>query len=385
MPEMDIRRKYTHGHKRKKKKQKESLGVAIVSGLLPWKGDEAVDVVRKLVFLVSIFALTFATIRILDFYFGSYGDANANYWEADHENESTATITIGGGSNLGEGSEERQVEILERYREFYEKNPEFVGYLLIDPWINYPVAQSQGDTPYDFYLNHNFERIPTANGSIFADKFGEFSAPTSTSTGRPHNVILHGHNLRTRNLFQPLMNYRGSNNTNEGFEFLQNNPIITFDTLFEPGKYKIFSVYQTNINELHGEYFDYWRQNYFKTKDEFYTYVTDALDRSRYHTGVDLQYGDEILTLSTCDFSMFSDIRLVVVARRVRDNEAPVMSPETFINLRENNGRTAEGFMKYKMFDAYYRAWNHNNGWAGRHWDVSRVTGLDEWLRETER
>ena len=369
---MDIRSKYTYGQKRKKKK-KESLTTAIVSGLLPWKGDSAGDAIRKLVFLVSVVVLTVALILILNFYFGSHKDAEADYWNVDHSNTNTAMISMVCNSNLGSG-EEVQVEILERYREYYEENPEFVGFLTIDPWIKYPVAQSKGDTPYDWYLNHNFYNVPTTNGTVFADKRGQINVPTAANNGRPANVMLHGHNLLTRNLFQPLVRYR------ESFEFLKEHPLITFDTLFEPGKYKIFSVYQTNILEEYGEYYNYLAKHHFNSKDDFYEYVTEALDRSRYHTDVDIRYGDELLTLSTCDFSFFSEIRLVVVARRVRDDESPYMDTESFVNLREDNGRTAEGFMKHKMWEAYYHAYNGSRGWAGRLWNTSRVEGVDEWL-----
>ena len=44
-----------------------------------------------------------------------------------------------------------------------------------------------------------------------------------------------------------------------------------------------------------------------------------------YNPDVDLQYGDEVIVLSTCDFTTFAhvkDIRFVVFARRVREGES---------------------------------------------------------------
>ncbi|MCL2071763.1 MAG: class B sortase [Oscillospiraceae bacterium] len=379
MPQMDIR-KYTYGQRRKKKK-KESFGVSLVSGLLPWKGDPVSDIVRKLVFLISVCALTFAVIKILDFYFGTHEATDYSaYWEVDNDCDDLITISISGQTVLGgngNSQDEQEVEILGKYREFFEDNPEFVGYLSIDPFINYPVVQSQGDKPNEWYLNHDFYGAQTRNGTIFADKFGAF-----TPTSRPHNVLIHGHNLISKNKFQPLMNYRDSWTT-EGFPFLKENPIINFDTLYEPGVYKIFAIYQTHVNEMYGKYFDYWRRVYFPSKSDFYEYVVEALDRSHYYTGVDLQYGDELLTLSTCDFSILSDMRLVIVARRVRPGESTDMDTDSFINNRENDGKTPDGYMRYKMFDAFYRMHNRNKGWAGRYWDISWVEGLErEWLRQ---
>ena len=81
--------------------------------------------------------------------------------------------------------------------------------------------------------------------------------------------------------------------------------------------YKIFSVFLTNTKTEHGEVFDYWTQVYFSSKSEFDNYVAECLDRSYFYTGVDLQYGDELLTLSTCDFSMFfSAVKMVPIFTR---------------------------------------------------------------------
>jgi sortase B len=381
MPQLDIRKKYTYGHKQQKKKQNQNPVVAVVAGLLPWSGDSASDIARKIVFLVSIAALTFAAIMILNFYFGAHEEtAYGEYWQADHGNQNRVGISheqwdIGLDNTMGSGvqlDEDGNIMILERYREFWEDNPEFVGYVSIDPWINYPVAQSQGDRYENFYLHHNFYRQPTENGTIYACKFGTF-----TPTSRPHNIILHGHNLITKNNFQPLTNYR------DNFQFLKDNPVITFDTLFEPGQYKVFSVFQTNVEEALGEVYPFWRKNYFNTPDAFYEYVVEALDRSRVHTNVDLRYGDELITLATCDFSMLSEIRVVIVARRIREGESPDMDVDSFINLRENNGRDENGFMKYKMFDGFYLNVNGGRTWSGvRAWDTSLVEGVEDYLRK---
>ncbi|MCL2037176.1 MAG: class B sortase [Oscillospiraceae bacterium] len=377
MPQMDIRRKYTYG---RKKKKKQNLAVALVSGLFPWRGDTPSDVVRKIVFLVAISALTASSVLILNFYFGAHGvEDNTGYYEFDPENDNkvvwvpTVHPSQNGGNNSNSNNEPPSVEILEKYQRFLEINPEFVGYLSIDPYINYPVAQAQGDKSQDYYLHHNFEGRPTENGTIFACKYGEF-----TPTERPHNVIIHGHNLTTKNMFTPLNRYLE-------FDFLKENPIINFDTLYEPGKYKVISVFQTNVDDTLGDYYDYWRKRYFHSKDDFYEYVSEVLDRSRFHTGVDLRYGDELLTLSTCDFNLLDNLRLVVVARRVRYDERAEVDTSQFVNLRETTaGRNSDGLLRYKMFDGFYTHVNRGKGWAGREWDVSRVEGIDEWLKKKE-
>ncbi|MDR0222432.1 MAG: class B sortase [Oscillospiraceae bacterium] len=369
MPELDIRRKYTYGRK-KKGRRKENFAASLVSGLLPWFGDTVSDVVRKIVFLASLIALAVSVLVIANFYLGPKEEGTSAFdWVVDHSLDDRVRISISAdkGGDLSGGGETKEVEILEKYLEFYEINNDFVGYVSIDPYINYPVAQS-GDNEY--YLYHNFRKVPTENGTVFADYEGVF-----TPTSRPHNTILYGHNLITKNLFQPLVNYR------DKFEFLKNNPVVNFDTLYEKGTYKIFSVFLSNTKDYHGEVFKYWNYVYFHSKSEFYDFVTECLDRSYYQTGTDIKYGDEFLTLSTCDFSAFDGLRLVIVARRVREGEPPFVDTERFF---DNKGFDENGKYKRKMFDVYYTVFNSGKGWAGRNWDVSLVEGLKEYLSEKE-
>ena len=95
------------------------------------------------------------------------------------------------------------------------------------------------------------------------------------------------------------------------------------------------------------------------------------MDRSIYETGVDIEYGDELITLSTCDASTgFSeDMRLIVVGRKVRENESPEV--DTSKIYRKSS---------VKYFEAYYAA--YGNKWKGRTWDVSLVKGMEEYIRE---
>lgn len=364
MPEFESRTRST-AQTKKRKKKKENVFVAIVKGLFPCKGDKAGDVIRKLVFLVSIAVLVYAAISILYFYVirDAQTDAEREYWAAQKElNHTDDVITISlkdsDGSDSGETEE---VEVLEEYVSYYEQNNDFVGWISIYPYITYPVVQT---TDNEYYLKHNFNGDYTENGTIFADYEGPITADSV-----PPNIILYGHNLLTKNNFQPLKHYR------EDIQFLKDNYLITFDTLYERGQYLIFSVFLTNTKEEHGEVFTYQNDVFFENEQEFNDYVTECLDRSYYYTGVDLQYGDELLTLSTCDFSMFSDMRLVVVARKLRDGESPVLDTETFI---DNTGFDEEGNVKRKMFQAYYDLYTTTGEWAGRNWDTSYVKGLTE-------
>ena len=52
------------------------------------------------------------------------------------------------------------------------------------------------------------------------------------------------------------------------------------------------------------------------TKEECDSYMQEMKDASLYDTGVDANYGDVLITLSTCDYVQ-NNGRFVVVAKRI--------------------------------------------------------------------
>jgi len=369
-------------------RRKENLAVSILRGLFPWKGDEAADIVRKIIFLGSLTLIIWSAVLITDHFV---------LRPARLEQERMETINLKKGYDgdefyavpgwelkSGNNDDSREVTVIGEYMEIYEANNDFVGWLEIYPMIQYPVYQHAwfdehgrwvGDNEY--YLNHNGAHRPTANGTVFADWEGQF-----TPYERPHNTIIYGHNLSTKNLFQPLTMYRPNHVSGvDSFEFLKNNPTIEFDTLYERGDYKIFAVFQSNVRSHQGEVFDYWNYVYFNSKSHFDNFVADILDRSYYYTNIDLQYGDELLLLSTCDFSIFSNgadssVRLVVAARRVRDNEFVGFTEAEIDAFIDNRGINDDRQIKRRMFEEYYRV-VYPNGWAGRNWNKDYIKDFE--------
>lgn len=358
----EFEKKSKRSVRRRPQRKKMNGFERVMSGIFPWKGDSAGEIVRKIIFLVAIIALVYAGFAMLDFYVwrDNRNNEDAQYWaEQKKLNASDDKITIllkdDDNSSSDSSGEEQEVEVLAEYVKYYEQNNDFVGWISMYPYIQYPVVQADDN---EYYLKHLFDGGANANGTIFADYQGKISA-----TEMPNNLLLYGHNLITNNYFQPLSNFR-----KQGIDFLKNNYLIEFDTLYKRNQYKIFSIFLTNTKEEHGEVFDYWNKVYFDSKSDFDSYIAECLDRSYYYTGVDLEYGDEIIALSTCDFSMFTDMRLVVMARKIRDNESPTLDPNTFI---DNSGFDENGNVKRKMFDAYYKLYNCE--WAGRQWDTSYI------------
>ena len=80
-----------------------------------------------------------------------------------------------------------------------------------------------------------------------------------------------------------------------------------------------------NVDEQYGEVFDYNNKHDFSSREDFNNYIIDIMDRSDIFTDVDITYGDQILTLSTCYWPFRSDmenVRLAIFARKVRPGES---------------------------------------------------------------
>ena len=87
-----------------------------------------------------------------------------------------------------------------------------------------------------------------------------------------------------------------------------------FDTLTQLHTYKIIAVFKTTATE--GKGFSYHTFVNAADQAEYDEYVNTCKELSLYDTGETAQYGDKLITLSTCEYSQ-SHGRLVVVAKRI--------------------------------------------------------------------
>lgn len=191
-------------------------------------------------------------------------------------------------------------DVLEEYISLYNKNKKLIGWLKIaDTNIDYPVMQTVNN---EYYLDHNVNQGYDKNGSIFMD-YRCSLYPRNT------NLILYGHHMKSGKMFGALQNYAKES-------YYKEHAVIEFDTIYEKGTYEILYVFYSKIyteNEIRFKYYQFFDAN---SKEEFDSNMKEMANMSLYNTGVTAQYGDQLLTLSTCDDSQ-SDGRFVVVAKRV--------------------------------------------------------------------
>ena len=264
--------------------------------------------------------------------------------------------------------------VMETYEEDYAVNEDMIGWINIyipnENDIDEPVVQGEDNK---YYLTHDFQGNEVVEGAIFAD----FKCTFTTRT-RPANTILYGHNMASGKSFAKLTRYcpwyaSGYNRWGTSFSLNQyiTSPTVSFNTVWEEGTYKVFAAIFVNTEEKNGEVFKYYKQRTIANEGEFYDYLGNIMDRSLFYTDVDLEYGDELLTLSTCYYPLGkanADTRFVVFARRLRDGEsAEVDTSKAYINPDP------------LYFDYMYQV--YGGSWGGRNWDTSKIKGFDEYYK----
>ena len=230
---------------------------------------------------------------------------------ADYEDLAELKVKGKGNSNLT-GSLFREIhysedetielEVLEEYRTLYSKNKKLIGWLKIDDTnIDYPVMQTANN---EYYLDHNFNQEYDKNGSLFLDKDCDV-------VHRNTNLIIYGHHMKSGRMFGTLNRYSSE-------EYGKKHSRIRFDTIYEKGTYEVMYVFRSRIYNEDEVVFKYYQFFDAASEKEFDSNMQEMAALSLYDTGVTASYGDELLTLSTCDSSE-TDGRFVVVAKRVRE------------------------------------------------------------------
>lgn len=198
--------------------------------------------------------------------------------------------------------ENSKTERMIRLEELQKENSDIIGWLEIpDTTISYPVLQGEDNS---YYVNHNYKKEYSKNGSLFLDKDYDWTLPST-------NLLIHGHNNRgTNEMFCGLMDYKNE-------EYYKTHPKIRFTTNQEDAEYEIISVFLSRVYYKSEK--NVFRYYYFinaQNEQEFNDYVENSKKASIYDIEATATYGDQLMTLSTCEFSQ-EDGRLAVVARKI--------------------------------------------------------------------
>ena len=125
------------------------------------------------------------------------------------------------------------------------------------------------------------------------------------------NIIIYGHHMNDGSMFTGLMKYRNKS-------FWEGHKTITFDTLTDRHQYEVIAVFKTVVYTDSSDSFKYYEFTDAENAAEFDAYVAKCKELSLYDTGVSAEYGDKLISLSTCEYSR-NNGRIVVVAKKISE------------------------------------------------------------------
>lgn len=191
----------------------------------------------------------------------------------------------------------------EQYRYLSSANSDCFGYIEIpDTRISLPVMFTPKNIEY--YLYRNFSGSYETRGTPFLDK--------QTKLGESQNYIIYAHNMHDGSAFGTLPQYMKEDYYNE-------HKYIYFNTAISEGVYEIFAVCKTQIYSAGSGQFRYHTYGGVLSKSDFELYVKEVKKMSRYRSDLPVEWGDELITLSTCYHDQPNDDgRLIIVAKRIK-------------------------------------------------------------------
>lgn len=259
----------------------------------PWKG---LTVVFALLFILSSGMLIHNLVR------SAYEQAanKALVQRVKSKTPSSETTEI----NNDDSASPQASELERNYQSLVQENSHLAAWLMIDGTkVDYPVLYTPDDPEY--YLRKAFDGSYALSGSLF---IGADCFPDGT------NIIIYGHKMKDGTMFGSLDAYADE-------EYAKAHPKITYDLIQSDGSYErltfeIMAAFYSRVYKIDEEnVFRYYYGTDLSDSDDFQKYVKDALSVSLYDLGVTAEYGDRLLTLSTCSYHT-EDGRFVVVARQ---------------------------------------------------------------------
>lgn len=181
-----------------------------------------------------------------------------------------------------------------------DQNSDFIGWISIEGTnLDFPVMYAPNNK--DFYLRHDFSKEYSVYGVPYLDE-----KTTLGANAQSENLVVYGHNMKTGTIFGCLTGYKNA-------DYYTEHPLVQFDTVYGDGSYEVFAAFSIDVAQdtsfVYNQYVD-------MDEETYNTYVDEVISRSDVDSGIRPEYGQQLLTLSTCEYSSDNG-RYVVVACRV--------------------------------------------------------------------
>src|SRR5690625_4667255 len=185
-----------------------------------------------------------------------------------------------------------------QFFDLHKINPDIVGWITVEGTIiNYPILQTKDN---DYYLNRNYKGEDSPAGSIFMDYRNDVEQDN-------RNTIVYGHRMKDDTMFNSLTNYLDE-------DFYEEHKTVYYDTTNGSYDAEVFAAYYTTTE------FDYI-QTEFESDEEYASFLDEVFEKSEIDTDINVTADDEIVTLSTCDYTLDPDEGRLVVHAKVVNKE----------------------------------------------------------------
>ncbi len=218
------------------------------------------------------------------------------YW---HQDLSDKNVREQVASLFGTPVENGQEGIPPEFQALYAENPDTVGWLRIDG-TNVDSVVMHAPYTMEKYLHTDFNGQYSARGTFYVAEKNDLQTSD--------NIIIYGHHMNDGTMFGQLEKF-------EDYAYWTQHPTIIFNTIYGYRTYEIVAAIKTRVLadwETGFKYYEYTGHD----DMQFWEYVNFIQANRLYDTGIQLQSGDRLLTLSTCAYHT-ADGRFILVARQV--------------------------------------------------------------------
>ena len=252
------------------------------------------DGLRTVAFYLALVVFIASLTMVVQYYYEGYQNQKDNDDLLQYYNSSADGLDI----ELPEGYQSS-------FAVLYSMNQDIAGWISMDgTQVNYPIVQAADNSAYlrtDYYGNYS------KYGTLFFDYRNDIQA-------KGENLIIYGHNMKDSQMFGTLTNYAKES-------FYKEHPTFSMNTVYENRTYQVVAFFSCSADLNSDDYFDYYNRLYFSNQAALDEYLTEVNDRAYYDTGVQVNLGDNLLTLSTCGYE-FDNQRYVVLAKQVQSEDA---------------------------------------------------------------
>lgn len=175
----------------------------------------------------------------------------------------------------------------------FAQNSDCIGWLCIPGTdVDYPVMHTPSNPQK--YLRRNFYGEYSQSGTPFLD--GRCSMESD-------NLIIYGHNMQNNTMFGSLPKYMKQ-------DYRQSHPVIEWETEAGCAEYAVFAVVTVKKQD------DWYGFIHAADREEFERQLETIQSKALYSSDITLEYGVQLLTLSTC-YGSAGDGRLLIIAAKL--------------------------------------------------------------------